>query len=129
MRTQILPTPEPVSFLVETSSGTATIDSDFKTPDRQPTQPRFKIPADAKTFSFAIPILNDVENEGNETFSVRIHDLQQATFAEGTTEQTLELTIIDNEKPTLTLMQNTKTVEEEDSDTNVGIDSEFVGSD
>ena len=32
------PIPEPVSFLVETSSGTATIDTDFKTPDRQPTQ-------------------------------------------------------------------------------------------
>ena len=29
----------------------------------------------------------------------------------------LMLTIIDNEKPTLSLMQNTKTVEEDDSDT------------
>ena len=113
------PIPEPVSFLVETNSGTATIDADFKTPDRQPTEPRFKIPADAKTFSFAIPILNDIKNEGNETFNVRIHDLQQATFADGTTEQTLVLTIIDNEKPTLSFMQNTKTIEEEDSDTNV----------
>ena len=83
------PIPEPVSFLVETSSGTATIDADFKTPDRQPTQPRFRIPADAKSFSFAIPILNDVKNEGNETFNVRIHDLQQATFADGTTQQSL----------------------------------------
>ena len=121
------PIPEPVSFLVETSSGTATIDTDFKTPDRQPTQPRFKIPADAKTFSFAIPILNDVKNEGNETFNVRIHDLQQATFADGTTEQTLELTIIDNEKPTLSFMQDTKTVEEEDFNTNVELTLNLSG--
>ena len=123
------PIPEPVSFLVETSSGTATIDTDFKTPDQPPTQPRFRIPADAETFSFAIPILNDVKNEGNETFNVRIHDLQQATFADGTTEQTLELTIIDNEKPTLSFMQDTKTVEEEDSNTNVELTLKFVGSD
>ena len=121
------PIPEPVSFLVETSSGTATIDADFKTPDRQPTQPRFRIPADAKSFSFAIPILNDVENEGNETFNVRIHDLQQATFADGTTQQSLMLTIIDNEKPTLSLMQNTKTVEEEDSDNNVELTLNLSG--
>ena len=88
---------------------------------------RFRIPADAKTFSFAIPILNDVENEGIETFNVRIHDLQQATFADGTTEQTLELTIIDNEKPTLSFMQDTKTVEEEDSDTNVELTLNLSG--
>ena len=121
------PIPEPVSFLVETSSGTATIDADFKTPDRQQTQPRLKIPADAKTFSFVIPILNDVKNEGNETFNVRIHDLQLAKFADGTTEQTFELTIIDNEKPTLTFMQKTKTIEEEDTDTNVELTLNLSG--
>ena len=121
------PIPEPVSFLVETSSGTATIDADFKTPDRQPTEPRFRIPVDAKTFSFAIPILNDVENEGNETFNLRIHDLQQAEFADGTTEQTLEFTIIDNEKPTLSFMQDTKTVEEEDANTNVELTLNLSG--
>ena len=120
-------TPDSVSFLVETSSGTATIDADFKTPDRLPTAPRFNIPADAKTFSFAIPILNDVENEGNETFNLRIHDLQQATFADGTTEHSLELTIIDNEKPTLSFMQDTKTVEEEDSEPNVELTLNLSG--
>ena len=121
------PIPEPVSFLVETSSGTATIDADFKTPDRQPTEPRFRIPVDAKTFSFAIPILNDVENEGNETFNVRIHDLQQATFADGRDERTFELTIIDNEKPTLSFMQDTITVEEEDAITNVELTMNLSG--
>ena len=120
-------TPDSVSFLVETSSGTATIDADFKTPDRLPTAPRFNIPTDAKTFSFAIPILNDVENEGNETFNLRIHDLQQATFADGTTEHSLELTIIDNEKPTLSFMQDTKTVEEEDSNSNVELTLNLSG--
>ena len=118
---------ESVSFLVETSSGTATIDADFKTPDRQPTQPRFRIPVDAKTFSFAVPILNDVKNEGNETFNLRIHDLQQATFADGTREQPIKLTIIDNEKPTLSFMQNTKTIEEDDSDTNVELTLNLSG--
>ena len=49
-----------------------------------------------------------LKNEGNETFNVRIHDLQQAAFADGTTEQTLELTIIDNEKPTLSFMRKSK---------------------
>ena len=80
---------------------TATIDDDFKTLGRDSTQPRFIVPLDSKTFSFAVPIVNDVDNEGNETFNVRIHDLQQATFADGTREQPLEFTIIDNEKPTL----------------------------
>ena len=113
------PTPNPVSFLVETSSDTATLDADFKTPERDSTQPRFMIPLDSKAFSFTIPIVNDVNNEGNETLNLRIYDLQQATFADGTREQPLKLTIIDNEKPTLTFKQNTITVEEEDTDSNV----------
>ena len=122
------PTPTPVSFLVETSSnGTAIKDVDFKTPERHSTVPRFEFPPDSKTYSFAVPILNDVENEGNETFNLRIHDLQQATFADGTTEHSLELTIIDNEKPTLSFMQDTKTVEEEDSNTNVELTLNLSG--
>ena len=113
-------TPDSVSFLVSTSDdGTATENEDFIVPESPSTQLRFLIPLDSKTFSFAVPILNDVENEGNETFNLKIHDLQQATFADGTDEYPLELTILDNEKTTLTFMQDTKVVEEEDSDINV----------
>ena len=116
----------PVVFDVQTISGTdtnssrgATLDEDFKTNQFTVFGDRYTFTLNKKTFSINIPILNDTENEGNEIFNLRIYDLQNTTFADGTTDKTWELTIIDNEKPELTFANNAKTVTETDTDTNV----------
>ena len=114
----------PVSFIVETSSGTATKGSaikevDFKTNERFFRGPRHNFPFTKKEFIVKIPIFNDTLNEGNETFGVRIHDLVGATFPAGETDKSFIVKIIDDEKPNLTFANSTKSVAETDVDTNV----------
>ena len=109
------------SFLFSTSTGTAIKDVDFQTNEFIFRGPRQNFATTSKTSVVKIPILNDVLNEGNETFNVRIHDLQNATFLDGTTDKTLNIKIIDDEKPELTFANNTKTVAETDVDSNIDV--------
>ena len=104
-----------VSYETTVSSGTATLGEDFMEPER--TQKNFNI--DLATNSQTIPILNDIENEGNENFSVTLSNLTGANFANGKRELMFEITIIDNEKPTLTFTEKTYSITEDDTDTNI----------
>ena len=104
-----------VSYETTVSSGTAALGEDFMSPVIN----RRTININSITDSQLIPILNDTDNEGNETFSVTISNLTGANFASGGTELTLDITIIDNEKPELSFAEDSYSITEENADTNV----------
>ena len=112
-----------VSYETTVSSGTATLGEDFMSPVIN----RRTININSITDSQLIPILNDIDNEGNETFSVTISNLTGASFASGGTELTIDITIIDNENPELSLAEDSYSITEEDSDTNVELTFNLSG--
>ena len=84
---------------------------------------------DSTTSTIKIPIINDVENEGNETFRVSIFRIRGGVFAGGGGwSRNFDVTIIDNEKPILTFAQSSVSVVEEDQDKNVYINLNLTGT-
>ena len=112
-----------VSYETTVSSGTATMGEDFMSPVIN----RRTININSITDSQLIPILNDIDNEGNETFSVTISNLTGANFASGGTKLTLDITIIDNENPELSLAEDSYSITEEDTDTNIELTFNLSG--
>ena len=96
------------TFSVAVSSGTATKGTDFLDPVPLPNITNYRIQHNLQTTQIAIPITNDVETEGSETFNVIFSDLLHANFpTNSATSYTAELTIIDDEKPVLTFANST----------------------
>ena len=112
-----------VSYETTVSSGTATLGEDFMSPVIN----RRTININAITDSQLIPIINDVDNEGNETFTVTISNLTGANFANGETQLTLDITIIDNENPELSFAEDSYSITEEDTDTNIELTFNLSG--
>ena len=84
---------------------------------------------DSTTSTIKIPIINDVENEGNETFRVSIFRIRGGVFAGGGGwSRNFDITIVDNEKPVLTFAQSSVSVVEEDQDKNVYINLNLTGT-
>ena len=104
-----------ITFDVAVRNGTAMKGEDF----RDPITTSVIVSNDVATSSVKIPIINDFKFEGNETFHVIISNLTAANFVSDKTEQSFEITILDNEKPTLSFAQSSYSIEEEDTDTNV----------
>ena len=76
-----------------------------------PTTP-VTISAGSTTASLSIPIVNDDDNEGNETFTLAISMISGAVSAAGTDEFSQTITIIDNEDPEISFDQTTIEVSE-----------------
>ena len=112
-----------VSYVTTVSSGTATLGEDFMSPVIN----RRTINRNSITDSQLIPILNDIDNEGNETFTVTISNLVGASFASGGTELTIDVTIVDNENPELSLAEDSYSITERDTETNVELTFNLSG--
>ena len=85
-----------VSFTYELITGTATSGVDYTVPSNLSGM----IQTGSTDDSLAISITNDNENEGNETFTVRLKSLTGAVFESGTMLDTI-VTIDDDEDPEL----------------------------
>ena len=77
----------------------------------EPTTP-VTISAGSTTASLSIPIVNDDDNEGNETFTLAISMISGAVSAAGTDGFSQTITIIDNEDPEISFDQTTIEVSE-----------------
>jgi hypothetical protein len=77
--------PNPTSFDIATSNGTATAGSDYSA-----TSMHFTIPVStAGDYLFPVPILGDTQLEGNETFSITLSNPAGATIADGSAAGTI----------------------------------------
>ena len=54
--------------------------------------------------SIMIPITSDQFNEGNETFNLTLSNLTNSVFTGGVTSLVQEITIVDDEMPTLSFI-------------------------
>ena len=90
------PTDSEVSFIYEIIDTTTTTGNDYTVPEDLSGM----IQVGSTKNSLTIPIIDDADNEGNETFIVRLKDLNGAEFATGNTLDT-SVTITDDEDPTL----------------------------
>lgn len=86
-------TPADVLFAYATKNGTATEGHDFKMTSGQAT-----IPKGASSFEIAVPILDDQEAEGTETFTVELSNVTNANALQTVATVTIE----DDDKPTVT---------------------------
>ena len=111
-----------VSFDIALSDGTATKNSDYE----NPASLRGMIPVGSTEATIMIPITTDLLHEGNETFNLTISNIMGAEVAG--TEVTLvqEITIVDDETPTLQFTNNTFSVAE--NGTEVEITVELTGA-
>ena len=100
-----------VTFQVGVNGGTATKGEDF-----QDLITNFHhIPEGGEFTSISIPIINDVENEGNETFNLAFSNLGGAKFDNNNSRETLvKITIIDDDKPILSFTESSVSVAESD---------------
>ena len=103
----------------------ATKDEDYKDPTSATSESssgqtvlKQTINAGSIESAIIIPILNDLKNEGDETFTLTLSELTGANFASGT-ESKIEITIIDNDKPILTFANSSVEVDETDANKNV----------
>ena len=94
-----------VKFDVRLVSETATINQDFKMPSTNNT---FAIEAGSTVGSFAIKIIDDTRGEGNEKFSFHVENVVGAGVLGGSFIRK-EVTISDNDKPTVTLLSVLRT--------------------
>ena len=101
-----------VSYTTEVNNLTARNGEDFRDPIQSP----INVEMTATTSSILIPIIDDVEHEGPETFEVNITNVNGAILPESRSSITLEMTILDNEDPTLSFDTNSVDISEEDSD-------------
>lgn len=82
----------PVQVIYSTSPGTATSGMDYQSVEQSRATP---IDQGQRTTSFSIPVLGDVLDEAEETFSVRIRVVQ----GESTQDLTARVVIEDNDQP------------------------------
>ena len=102
-----------VTFDITLSGGTATNSIDYE----NPTSLSREIAIGNTTDSIMIPIKSDTLNEGNETFNFTISNLVGAILENNASTLVQEITIIDNEIPTVRFMQNNfRVVENVDSE-------------
>ena len=102
-----------VTFDITLSGGTATNGIDYENPMRLSRE----IVIGSTTDSIMIPIKSDTLNEGNETFNFSISNLVGAIFENNASTLVQEITIIDDEIPTVRFMQNNfRVVENVDSE-------------
>ena len=86
-----------VTFDIALGGGTATKDEDYE----DPASLQGMIPVGSTKASIMIPITSDNLNEGNETFTLTLSTLSGAVFEPRGTTLVQEITIVDNEEPTL----------------------------
>ena len=114
-----------VSFDVSVEDGTATLGEDYS----NLTQTSFSIArATRKPIdSITIPITNDRDFEGNQTFDLILSNLTGATFGSSATlRQTI--TIVDDELPIMKMSNRTATVAENVAEGMLDIDVELSGA-
>ena len=112
------PASQHVTFEYGLSAGSATESADYT----QPTNRRKSIGAGDTTDSFAIPILNDEIVEGIETFDLIIRITAGAVFATNQTEKTFRISIYDDELPTLSFKTAEFSVNENVSESEIGVE-------
>ena len=59
------------------------------------------------TATLSIPIIDDNENEGNQTFTLEISEISEAIASDKTNAITQVITIVDNEDPIISFVQST----------------------
>lgn len=87
------PAPADVSFRVETKDGDATVGQDYKGLNEEGT-----IREGLSFFHVSVPIINDDESEGDESFQVVVSDVRNATPV----KPTATVTILDDDAPDVT---------------------------
>ena len=112
------PASQHVTFEYGLTAGSATESADYT----QPTNRRKSIGAGDTTDSITIPILNDEIVEGTETFDLIIRITAGAVFATNQTEKTVRISIFDDELPTLSFKTAEFSVNENVSESEIGIE-------
>ena len=93
-----------VTFEFGMTDITTTKDSDYtEEEDEDDRQVTISAESGVLTTSFSIPILNDSNNEGNESFDLVLSELSGAVFSNGKSTITKTITIHDDEPPTLSI--------------------------
>ena len=111
-------------FKAELIASTATVNQDY----REPNTSQLQIDRGARRLSYLIPILDDYEYEGNETFSIKFSSLIGAHFVNEVADITLVITIVDTESPILTFADQTHTANETDADASYQVNLNLSGS-
>ena len=120
------PTTDEVRFtydLEKINDNEAIPDTDYVDLKNQPG--RIEIGASETTAT--IEILDDMINEGNERFRVKVFSLFGARSADGLTQFTQIITIVDNEMPTLEIKNSPIEVAEDVNGGNLVLDFELTG--
>lgn len=92
------PTQSPVTFVVNTTGGTATAGSDYTAISNQ----TFTIPAGQTSFSFSIGIIDDSIYDPSETFQIQLSSISaNANFQGGGSTLVQTVTISDDDTPTM----------------------------
>ena len=112
-----------VTFDVGLRAKTATKFSDYN----DPVQTSYLIPLDASETRITIPIVNDTNHEGNETFEVVLFNLSGASVPVGNT-LTQAITIVDDETPTVRMKSRTIAVAENVNNGMVNIEFTLSGA-
>ena len=102
--------PVVVSYEIETVVGGASAGLDFT----ENNQNSFTIVADEITGTVSIPILDDLEDEGNEQFKVKITNVTNAVLDidDGESELVVTITIVDDEQPILSFAETNLSIVE-----------------
>ena len=103
-------TDQVVSFNYSLSNGTATAGSDYT--QLELASRTLSIPAGETTKAFSIPILDDSQVEGTESFSITVTITAGAKFMGGGNTKTETISIHDNDPPTLSLPTSAITIAE-----------------
>ena len=72
--------------------------------------------------TITIPIKTDSLNEGNETFNLTLSNLMNAVFTGGKTTLEQQITIVDNEMPTLQFTNQSYSVNETETEIEVSVE-------
>ena len=115
-----------ITFDVVLDGGNATKGSDYT----NPTQTSYTISSGNPEATISIPISNDIESEGDETFELTLTNLTGASFASSNT-LTQTITIVDDELQILRFTESTTTVSESDGTIDLevevnGISDKFI---
>ena len=77
--------------------------------------------------TFTIPVIDDLLNEGNETFTLTLSNLSKAEFAVDDNSISKTVTIQDNELPILSVTTEDFTIDEDDSESEFVLNFELSG--
>ena len=110
-------THQDVTFDFDMSGGTATKGLDYlEEITRSGT-----ITAGSTSGTFSIPLVDDLLNEGNETFTLSLTNIANAVFASNVAKISKTVTIVDNELPLLLIKTENFSVDENDENDNDNI--------